>query len=243
MRGALILLLVGCGSPAKAPAARISLAETQASGTTLRLVVDHTVGEFQQGRDHVAVIVEVADGTRREPARRLLTAGTGRESFEVSARDLPGGRLRLYAVLDRWDPAGAPRVLATTESWSVDSTVGRPLPPAPVAEPSPPSAPAEKFLPPSVGRGQILSDVQQGPHRPRLPPQLERAGVRVWGLFKVCVDTEGRVSRVQVLKSADPIVDGPWQETIRRWRHRPYLINGTAVAFCYPLRLEVGPNE
>ena len=66
---------------------------------------------------------------------------------------------------------------------------------------------------------------------------------KVWGLWKVCVDTEGAVYEVTLLKSAHPLVDDKWSALLRTWPHRPYTLSGVAVAYCYPIRLEVRPRR
>jgi protein TonB len=97
-----------------------------------------------------------------------------------------------------------------------------------------------KFLPPSIGKGQLISDMVNDPrYRPHLPPALNRAGMVVWGLFKLCVTAQGSVQSVQVLKSADKLVDGEWIALLKTLQHRPYSIGGRPVPYCYPLRLEV----
>jgi periplasmic protein TonB len=96
-----------------------------------------------------------------------------------------------------------------------------------------------KFLPPSVGKGQALVDWNDPRYRPRLPPQLNRAGMIVWGLFKLCVTAQGTVSSVQILKSADQLVDKDWSALLKTVPHKPYSIGGRPVPYCYPMRLEV----
>jgi protein TonB len=97
-----------------------------------------------------------------------------------------------------------------------------------------------KFLPPSVGKGQLISDMANDPrYKPRLPPALNRAGMVVWGLFKLCVTATGSVSSVQVLKAPDPLVTDEWVKIMKTLQHRPYSIGGRPVPYCYPMRLEV----
>jgi protein TonB len=97
-----------------------------------------------------------------------------------------------------------------------------------------------KFLPPSIGKGQLISDmVNDARYRPHLPAALNRAGMVVWGLFKLCVTAQGSVQNVQVLKSADPLVDKDWVALLKTLQHRPYSIGGRPVPYCYPMRLEV----
>jgi protein TonB len=96
------------------------------------------------------------------------------------------------------------------------------------------------LLPPRVGTGQLISDVINDPrYTPSLPPQLNRAGMVVWGLYKICVSVSGQVTDVKVIKPADPLVEGAWIAKIRTWQYRPYSINGRPVPYCYPMRLEV----
>ena len=96
-----------------------------------------------------------------------------------------------------------------------------------------------KFLPPSVGKGQALVDWNDPRYRPHLPPALNRAGMVVWGLFKLCVTAQGNVATVQILKSADALVDKDWSALLKTVPHKPYSIGGRPVPYCYPLRLEV----
>jgi periplasmic protein TonB len=100
--------------------------------------------------------------------------------------------------------------------------------------------PVTALLPPKVGSGQLISDVQHDPrYSPTLPPQLNRAGMVVWGLYRICVSVAGQVTEVRSLKPADPLVEHDWVAKIRTWQYRPYSINGRPVPYCYPMRLEV----
>jgi protein TonB len=100
--------------------------------------------------------------------------------------------------------------------------------------------PTATLLPPRVGSGQLFSDVLHDPRfTPTLPPQLNRAGMVVWGLYKICVSVAGQVTDVKTVKPADALVDGAWIAKIRTWQYRPYSINGRPVPYCYPMRLEV----
>jgi periplasmic protein TonB len=92
---------------------------------------------------------------------------------------------------------------------------------------------------PNVGTGQRISDINDPRYKPGLPPQLNRAGMMFWGMFKICVSAEGRVSEVKVIKGADPLLDNEWVAKIRLWQYRPYTLNGRPVPFCHPARIEV----
>jgi protein TonB len=94
-------------------------------------------------------------------------------------------------------------------------------------------------VPVAVGAGQRITDVGDPRFRPSLPGPLNRAGVMLWGLFEICVGTDGSVTAVKVLKTAAPEVDDEWARVIRTWRYRPYALEGRAVPFCHTMRLEV----
>jgi outer membrane biosynthesis protein TonB len=95
------------------------------------------------------------------------------------------------------------------------------------------------LLPPNVGKGYLISDLTKAPDKPTLPEALNKRGMVVWGFYRVCVKTDGTVSDVKIIKSADELVDPSWMKTMRGWRYRPYTVGGRAVPFCHPIRLEV----
>jgi TonB family protein len=71
---------------------------------------------------------------------------------------------------------------------------------------------------------------------PGLPPWL--AGHREYTmLFRICVTTEGTVSNVVVLKSANPDADQVLCTAIENWRYRPRIVDGVARPFCHPIRI------
>jgi protein TonB len=94
----------------------------------------------------------------------------------------------------------------------------------------------DHFIAPNVAIGQLAIDPHVDPHRVRLPPALARAGLQVWALVRVCVDRDGRVDDVHLLKSADPVVDPLIVAALRTWRYRPYQVNGRPVPFCTNIR-------
>ena len=72
-----------------------------------------------------------------------------------------------------------------------------------------------------------------------MPAALNRAGMTVWGMFKICVTAPGTVQDVKVIKTADPLADNDWMAKMRTWPYKPYSVNGRPVPFCYPVRLTV----
>jgi hypothetical protein len=98
------------------------------------------------------------------------------------------------------------------------------------------------MLAPNVGGKRLRTDITKDPYRPHMPPDMNRSGFLIWGLFKVCVDSTGAVTRVSTMKSADVQADAQWMALIRTWRYQPYELDGRAIAFCHPMRLQVGAD-
>jgi hypothetical protein len=91
----------------------------------------------------------------------------------------------------------------------------------------------------TVGAGQMLTDPSKDPrHRVTLPPTLNRPGVRLWALIKICVSKEGNVTDVKLVKGMDPSADPLLREKAMNWKYRPYTIDGRPVPFCYSLRYD-----
>ena len=98
-----------------------------------------------------------------------------------------------------------------------------------------------RFIPPTVARGQLAIDPQKEPYRVRLPPALATAGMTVWALVKICARTNGTVSEVKLLKSADPALDPTIVAVLSTWRYQPYTLDGRPVPFCTTVRYNHHP--
>jgi hypothetical protein len=96
-----------------------------------------------------------------------------------------------------------------------------------------------RFIPPTVARGQLAIDPQAEPYRVRLPPAMATAGMTVWALVKICARTDGTVSEVKILKSADPTLDPTIVAVLSTWRYQPYTLDGRPVPFCTTVRYEI----
>jgi len=108
--------------------------------------------------------------------------------------------------------------------------VGAPVPPTP------------KMLGAKVAHLQLLINPDVDPYKVQLPPALERltrAGAQVSAVVRVCVSAHGDVTDVKVLRGADPAIDPQIPVVLRRWRYRPYQVDGRPEAFCYNFRYEI----
>lgn len=85
-----------------------------------------------------------------------------------------------------------------------------------------------RVLPPKIAREQLI----YGPD-PRRPPAIVQLGLEQLVVAKICVSTSGGVSRVSIIKGADPAVDDIVVATVSTWRFRPFLLNDRPVPFCY----------
>ena len=85
----------------------------------------------------------------------------------------------------------------------------------------------------------MLIDPNEEQYRVKLPPALERSGVTLYAIVRVCVSAQGAVTDVRVLKGAGPAIDPQIPSVLGRWRYRPFTLNGQPTPFCYPLRYEI----
>jgi outer membrane biosynthesis protein TonB len=95
------------------------------------------------------------------------------------------------------------------------------------------------YLPPNVAKGQLAIDPQAEQHRARLPPALMHAGMSVWALMRVCVDRDGNVVEVKIIKGVDATVDASFVSAVRTWRYTPFRVDGRPVPFCTNVRYEM----
>jgi hypothetical protein len=151
---------------------------------------------------------------------------------EPPAKEEPGNTEEPRAV---GVTAGVPGATGGGPVATLDPELPRPAPPPPPAA----HDPAPVSVLPGVGSAQRITDITDSRFRPSLPGPLNRAGMMVWGIFRICVGVDGSVAQVRALKSTEPMVDAEWFAVIRLWQYRPLAIGGHAVPFCHTMRLEV----
>jgi outer membrane biosynthesis protein TonB len=72
--------------------------------------------------------------------------------------------------------------------------------------------------------------------KPSLPPAMRKAGMILKALAKICVEKDGKVKSVQLLKATgDATVDENIKSTYMQRKYKPYQVNGNAVPFCHPV--------
>jgi hypothetical protein len=129
------------------------------------------------------------------------------------------------------------RLRGTDKAWADPAAAGASAEEVEIKDPTPAPNPT---APKTVVAGRRLTDATALPHKPTLPKEINRAGIVVWGLYKVCVSTEGNVKSVSVIKTALPGgMDAHWIARMENWKYAPYSVDGKAVPFCHPARIEV----
>jgi len=114
--------------------------------------------------------------------------------------------------------------------------------PAATLAPSYPIAPvnsAPRTLSSRLGHAQLAINPSAEAYRVRLPSAIERLGENFQTTVSLCVNTNGSVSKVNVLRSAGPAVDSALVKALSRWRYRPLLEDGSARPFCYVFSYDV----
>jgi hypothetical protein len=246
------VFVLGCAATAPPPAAHVRrptpangliIAETVPpegkdilAGTVVRAVVAYAFDQVKPGNDRLSLVFKTRGGKTWEPRQVDLIQSRGEVTFELPADEVLQQTslvrpFQMLAVRDRGPGVDrAAQASATVFFYAARTPDGK-------------HSGSLHLLPPNVGKGQLAMDPFQDPdHRPPLPPGFKGTGP-VWGLYKICVDDEGDVFHISALKSAGSAVDLRWLQIVRRWKHRPYTVDGTAVPFAYPLRIEVRPGS
>jgi TonB family protein len=100
-------------------------------------------------------------------------------------------------------------------------------------EPKPRPSPTA-LVPPNVLQGlRISGETQIHPNAITQNSMIREGASRVQGILKVCLATDGSVASVSMLRSTKyDAYDATLLSSVRDWRYRPYLLNGTPVPAC-----------
>ena len=114
--------------------------------------------------------------------------------------------------------------------------VGGVLGAAPPPPPSRDTGPKELL---QLPRGLLLIDPNEDEYRIKLPRGLDRSGIKFSARLRICVSAQGSVTDVRIVQGADPAIDPQFPVVMRRWRYRPFMVDGRPVPFCYPIQYEL----
>jgi len=129
---------------------------------------------------------------------------------------------------DPGDPNGVEG--GTIGSDDLSGVIAAPPPPPP----PPPPAPPQNVSPTEVAALRIAGDKTILPDEDTREQIASSGKTKLVGSYKLCLTTDGNISRVNQLKSTGfAAYDHKIVATIRaEWRFRPFLVNGVAAPVC-----------
>jgi hypothetical protein len=86
---------------------------------------------------------------------------------------------------------------------------------------------------PETLHGLLAIDPSVSPYNATLSSLYLPAGKRYTAVVRICVDQEGTVKSVRLVRPSLPRLDYQLRTVVPRWRYRPYLVDGRATPFCY----------
>ncbi len=113
----------------------------------------------------------------------------------------------------------------------INGVAGAPPPPPP---PPPPPAPPQN-VPPTLLEGSRIAGEKMIVPDDVTKTEIQRSGKdKIIASFKLCINTGGEVTSVNMLKSSSfPAYDNKILTKMRtEWKYRPYAVNGRAVPVC-----------
>ena len=178
-------------------------------------------------------------------------------TFVAEAKPNPAAGEAFVAAIADWSfkpfRRGTPAcgfTLLTYPATKAPATEVLPPPPAPVSSVSPildeienpfnfdgvsiNGTPVPTNVPPSqLERNRIRGTKQIDPDAVTKVDIAKAGKSSVVASFKLCVDTNGRVSTVSMLKSSGFVdYDVKLEREMRRWAYAPFMLNGAATAVC-----------
>lgn len=180
---------------------------------------------------------------RRRPWLRLGTtlywpdgtvAGVAARDLNLYRKLQTRGRRTCSKLRPAWDLSETTLCFGSTDiDWRkprLGNLLGRGLPPPP----PPPPPPSLKIVP-----QHTLESLRIAGNKQILPPKAvklamaERGQRRLVSTWKLCVSRAGTVDRALPLKSSGYITyDLRIRAELRRWRYRPFMVNGRATPVC-----------
>jgi len=90
---------------------------------------------------------------------------------------------------------------------------------------------APKLLPPNVATAQCQQAKDSNP--PQYTPAAKQAHFEGSMMAKICIGADGGVTSISILKGLPLGLNEAVQTAVRRWRCKPFQMNGRAMPFCY----------
>ena len=99
--------------------------------------------------------------------------------------------------------------------------------------PPPPPRPPQLVAPGLLEAVRIAGTKDIAPDAATQAEIAKSGKSKIMGSYKICVDTQGKPLRITLMKSTGfPAYDARIAAEMKRWRYRPFLVNGTATPVC-----------
>jgi protein TonB len=105
--------------------------------------------------------------------------------------------------------------------------------------PPPPKSTGPKLLTTKAGHSLLAINPQVRPYKVNIPEEYVARGDEYVSQIRICVNAQGNVSSVKILKPSISVIDLQIPQVIPRWKYKPYLLNGKPTDFCYPMNYRV----
>ena len=105
--------------------------------------------------------------------------------------------------------------------------------------PPPPKNTGPKLLTTKAGHSLLAVNPQVRPYKVNVPEEYVQRGDEYVAQIRICVNADGTVSNVKILRPSIPVIDLQIPQVIPRWKYKPYLVEGKPTPFCYPMNYRV----
>ena len=105
--------------------------------------------------------------------------------------------------------------------------------------PPPPKSTGPKLLTTKAGHSLLAINPQVRPYKVVVPEEYVQRGDEYVAQIRICVNADGSVSSVKLLRPSIPVIDLQIPQVIPRWKYKPYLVEGKPSPFCYPMNYRV----
>lgn len=105
--------------------------------------------------------------------------------------------------------------------------------------PPPPKSTGPKLLTTRAGHSLLKINPHVRPYKVNVPEEYVARGDEYVTQIRICVNAQGTVSSVRILKPSIPVIDLQIPKVIPRWKYKPYLVAGQPTPFCYPMNYRV----
>jgi len=105
--------------------------------------------------------------------------------------------------------------------------------------PPPPKSTGPKLLTTKAGHSLLAVNPQVRPYKVNVPEEYVQRGDEYVAQIRICVNADGSVNNVKILRPSIPVIDLQIPQVIPRWKYKPYLVEGRPTAFCYPMNYRV----